>query len=647
MRRLRLLQVLLPAVLIVFVWLVVVALRPRPAVQQAPPADAIEGKGGRNVIFTELEGGDTRLSGDIDSIEEAADGRLSLEGIRELLLRREEGSPLEIAADVGDIAGETGARTMIFENGVTIRDADAGLVLTLPRLEVDESTGEARSTAGLSVEGPALSGTADSLVYGLSGQPTVLESVDFENADGVRLEAARAVLVDGLDDVELQGDVRLTRGEERLNTERMRVERNERGALRRARADQGVDASLAVDPGRLVSVSADSADVGWDGRGAVESLALAGGAIVRHGTESLAAEGIDTRRTDAGWRVEASRSVHVQGVVGGGPAWLRCDALEAQLSEILELRSGVATGRVRFEGSDTRAEAARATLGADDEGGIVLEGAGLRRARLARGRTRVTANRIATDRAGAELDATGEVESTLLAGRAGGAGEGLGLFDLSEAVHFVSQRLRGRDADGTLSFTGDVRAWQGERNLAADRIDLDRASGSLDASGSVRSRFPRLRDAPTVRLEDYVQASAERLEYDDAARVAIYREDVEVSVREGRLESDRLDVILGESGAAIREVRASSSVAFEFRRTEDDGTVSVVTGTADRLVWLPVEQTAWLYGDTTPATVRRPGAKGGTTSGRVLRYGLETGELEVDSGEQGPGRIRTGGGEGA
>jgi hypothetical protein len=48
-----------------------------------------------------------------------------------------------------------------------------------------------------------------------------------------------------------------------------------------------------------------------------------------------------------------------------------------------------------------------------------------------------------------------------------------------------------------------------------------------------------------------------------------------------------------------------------------------------------------LLGDRVPASVRRIGQGGGTTTGRVLRYRLDTGTLDVESGEQGPGRIRS------
>jgi hypothetical protein len=48
-----------------------------------------------------------------------------------------------------------------------------------------------------------------------------------------------------------------------------------------------------------------------------------------------------------------------------------------------------------------------------------------------------------------------------------------------------------------------------------------------------------------------------------------------------------------------------------------------------------------VYGDKAPATVRSTGPKAGTTVGRVLRYDLDSGALEVESGERDRATIRT------
>jgi hypothetical protein len=69
----------------------------------------------------------------------------------------------------------------------------------------------------------------------------------------------------------------------------------------------------------------------------------------------------------------------------------------------------------------------------------------------------------------------------------------------------------------------------------------------------------------------------------------------------------------------------------------------MISGTADRMSYDPHEATVLLFGDSKPAAVRRIGGGGGTTTGRVLRYHLDLGTLEVDAGELGPARIRTAG----
>jgi lipopolysaccharide export system protein LptA len=66
-----------------------------------------------------------------------------------------------------------------------------------------------------------------------------------------------------------------------------------------------------------------------------------------------------------------------------------------------------------------------------------------------------------------------------------------------------------------------------------------------------------------------------------------------------------------------------------------------ISGTADRLVYKPALASVRLFGDEAPAVVRRIGEGGGTTKGRELHYRLDTGALDVESGEQGSGRIRS------
>ena len=103
------------------------------------------------------------------------------------------------------------------------------------------------------------------------------------------------------------------------------------------------------------------------------------------------------------------------------------------------------------------------------------------------------------------------------------------------------------------------------------------------------------------------------------------------SLAEGWLETARLVVVQRRPEGGIREVRAFDGVRLEFSRADERGMPVPVTGTADRLVWDPLASVARLFGDRAPAQVRRAGEKGGTTTGRVLRYRIDAGVVEVES----------------
>ena len=122
------------------------------------------------------------------------------------------------------------------------------------------------------------------------------------------------------------------------------------------------------------------------------------------------------------------------------------------------------------------------------------------------------------------------------------------------------------------------------------------------------------------------------------------RGEVRVRLAEGWREASRIEGRLSAAEGEIEEIRAFTGVTLEFRKAASEaGTVpDLLSGKAERLVYRPTDQTVWLFGDDAPATMRRVGEAQGTTSGQVLRYRLDVGTLEVDSGEAGPATIRTG-----
>jgi len=644
-RRLRFLRILLPLALVVFVVAVAMQLRPRPSAHRqgaGPGADGLQS--GTGIEIQEFQGDREVLRFKADVVEQVTPERLHIENIERFAIFREGQQPLVVKGEVGDVEGPVGKRMMRFEQQVWIHDPDLGLVVTMPTLIVDEAAGEARSIDGIDFEGEIESGHAELMIYGLEGQPTQFFDLTIDDGAGGTLSSRQATLLDGFDDIELHDDVRALRGPgEHFEAERLRLLRGPNRRLKQARAAGGVSGAVRSESGGLLTLAGEDLAVDWDDRGEPERLSLERDAELSLAAQSLAARTIlATCNPESGdWKIDARGTVYVQGVIGAAPAWLRSETLDALLDPRLELKRAQAEGQVRFDGPDLRAEGQRAIL--TDDGGagkIELFAAEHGKARLARGRTRVAALRIVTDTAGEHLQAEEDVEANLLPA-AEDDGATAGMFRTEEAVHFVSHRLDALESGSRLVFSGDVRGWQGEQNLSASRVTVHQIDNSMSAEVDVNTRFPREKDLPAAAEAHYIQISADRLDYDDSRRRATYEGNVRVRLVEGWLEASRVELDLAEAGQGIREVRAFQDVRMEFRNSADPDAPQMVAGKSDRMVYEPGDETVWMYGEIEPASVRRIGGGGGVTSGRVIRYRLDSGTLAVDSGEQGPARIRT------
>lgn len=642
MLRVRLFRLLLPALLLLLGAVIAYNLKPFGRVhgelqgrEHTPTAETL--------AFEEWTGAERSVAGHVDLLQDSEDGSLHLEGIRNLEITREGRETLEVSARRGDRDGAAGSRVWRFAEQVVFHDPEQELELSLPVLEVDEAAGEARSSGEIHLAGAQLKGRAASLVWGLRGQPGRLDRPDFIDAAGRRVVAREATLWDGLRDIELIGEVQATHADQRLESGRIRIKRGPDDRLHSIDGRDRVRGQWRPGSAAAAEFQARHLFADFDARGDVLHVELEGDAALRRGAESLAAPRISARRRSdrPGWEVRAVETAEAQGTFQGGPARLRAERFEAVLDPAFRLEQAEAWDQVSFEGAVTRAEAAHATFDTVRAGEIQLDGDEKRKARLADGRLRLAAERIVTQVGGSRLDATGRVEASLLTGDAGGIVSGRQrLFAAAEALHFVSGELHGEDGGQRLVFDGAVRAWQGERNLSAEHVALDQRNSTIAAEGQVATRFPRETGVATVSEADYVLIEAGRLDYSDRAGHAVYEGAVRLRFAEGWLEARRMEVELGEEGRGIRQVVAEGEVVLEVRSAPEGQAAEPITGRADRLVYRPTESSLRLFGQATPATVRRVSG-GATTSGRVLLYRLDLGTLEVDSGEQGPASIRT------
>jgi lipopolysaccharide transport protein LptA len=600
----------------------------------------------KRITFTDLLGGNRRGVIDADEVEQRPDGSFRLRGIDRLEIERDNAPPLVLRAEAGVIAGKPGKRTMHVEGGIEIKDEAAGMSVRLQALDWDEEKGEARSSGSVVLTSPEMTGNAAAFVYGLRGQPATLRLPELRTSAGQTLRANLAVLLDGTRDVELQGDVQLRGREGSLDAARLRVLRPPAPAGQRAQAGGGVSGTSLAAPGGPRRFRADAADLDWDAAGEIGHVQLRGGAELAQGDAALSADWIDATQppqSPSNWEVVARGRVRASGRGRDGVSRLRAEEVHGRLAGNV-VSWAEAKGQVRAEGPQGNAEAELMEL--HQEGGTrrvrLVGGGGARKASLTTGRARVAGNTIVIEEPAGTTVAEGRVEATVLPDEtAARARRTSGPFRADAPVHFVAERLEATERGNHLLFTGSVRGWQGERSLAAARVEMDQRTQALSARGSVSSRLPRTEGA-AVSEADYVQVTSDALDYRGEEGAASYVGNVRLRQAEGVLQAGRLDAALEEGGGLTRAL-ASDNVSFEYRKPGRDGKPQHATGKGDRAQYIPGESLVRLFGDRAPATVRSDAAQGGTTEGRVLRYRLDSGVLEVESGARDRGRIETSG----
>ncbi len=651
MLRLRVLRVLLPALLVPFLVLIGLTFRQRPVAVGGRAAHPEEASGPRaeRIELTELWNDNRRLFLRAAVGELKDDGKLRLEGVERVEVDRDRGGPLVFSSQRGEMRGKEGDRVLALEGEVRVEDRNAGLHVEVPGVEVEEATREARSVGTLTLRGPGYTGTAARAVHGLDREsPSSLEAPSIRGDDGSTLTALSAVVRAQGRVIDLAGNVRVDGNGARLSARDVTLTRSESGRIRLVEASGSATVEGVMIAALPASVVANRLSVAWDDSADPSRASATGSVTLHRGDLAVEASALDATRNPDGrnWSVAARGGVRARGIFQDSSSTLRTEDLLATIDADRGLMRAEAKGAVRFVSQGANAEADHASFVPELGGGVItLDAAPGRRARLAQGRSRVAAETIVTDPRGDRMRATGRVEATLL-----GTSQRLdvvgGVFDAGEAVHFVASSLDGDSGGGRLTFRGDVRGWQGDRNLSAQEVEIERSKDVLRARGAVTSRFPRASDSGNVE-SDYVQIAADRLDYEGAARRARYDGGTKVRLSEGWLEGRSLEVDLEPSGGRIREIRVADGVGFELRPTAGGPSDGLTRGSGDRVIYSPVERLVRLFGDQAPASVSRSGGTGGTTMGRVLRYRLDLGTLEVESGDPASGDGTSGEREGA
>ncbi|MCP5112327.1 MAG: hypothetical protein GY953_15995, partial [bacterium] len=288
--------------------------------------------------------------------------------------------------------------------------------------------------------------------------------------------------------------------------------------------------------------------------------------------------------------------------------------------EVAELQQW---GKFRYQEGERQAKADKAVLNAASNR-IGLTG----KARVWDPMGSTSADVIELDQANDTFVATGRVSSTRLPDSKDDSSGGL--LAANEAVHATAHRMVTSDSNRKILYEGDSVLWQGSTRLEAHRVEIDRTTGRLLATGKVLSRLVEEREREPRSVLTVVRAN--QLVYDDRERLAHYKGSV-------KLERPAMEVTARELRALLRkDGEKGLDQAFA------DGEVHIVqqtvertrTGTAEHAEYYLDEEKVILNG----GAPKLMDSLKGTTEGRQLTYYAHDDRLLVDGAEAKPASSR-------
>ncbi len=238
----------------------------------------------------------------------------------------------------------------------------------------------------------------------------------------------------------------------------------------------------------------------------------------------------------------------------------------------------------RYEEGDRRARATHATL--DQKNNLMtLDGA----ARMWDSTGSAAADRIVMNQQSGDFTADGHVTSTHQPDQ---KGKSSAMLSTDEVMQARARRMISTDNNQKIHYEGNAVAWQGANRVEADRLDIDRDQGLMEAHGQVKSSFAdKDKDKDKDKAVDGGDGSGDKAVAKARTPAApiftvvtapdmVYVEDTRVVDYTGGVVLKRPDMVItgGKIRAFLKDADSDSSLDKAFA----DGTVKVVS-TSDKL----------------------------------------------------------------
>ncbi len=194
--------------------------------------------------------------------------------------------------------------------------------------------------------------------------------------------------------------------------------------------------------------------------------------------------------------------------------------------------------------------------------------------------------------------------------------EAVGFFSSEKPAFGVAQFMRYEEETDRLDLRENVRMWQGNEILFADRLIALRETGEVIGEGHIRTLLHHLQKSEGAE-EEIIEIGGERMNSIPRQNLLVYEEACWLKSRKVGLKSDRIDVLFREKTAEIQQLEAKGRVTITEELRE---------GRGERALYLPEEETIVLTGNPKITDKEK-----GVIEGDKLTFRLGEGRIQVEN----------------
>lgn len=192
------------------------------------------------------------------------------------------------------------------------------------------------------------------------------------------------------------------------------------------------------------------------------------------------------------------------------------------------------------------------------------------------------ADRIVMNQKSGDFTAEGHVASTRMPDP---KGKSSSMLSTDEIMQARAQKMVSTDTNSKIHYEGNAVAWQGSNRVEADKLDIDRDEGIMEADGKVISYFvDKDKDKDDKKADGKATAKAKAKPKTSTttpiftvvhAPHLIYTEDTRVAVYKGGVLLQRPDLTV--TGQEIKAFLNDADADSSLNKTESDGAVKIVS----------------------------------------------------------------------